>query len=416
MVIVENIWKTFRKGESATTLRDAVAGLFRRPVKKENAQDFQALQNISFHLKRGEALGIIGPNGAGKSTLLKVLAKVLKPDQGTVAINGRLSALIEITAGFHPDLTGRENIFLQGAVLGMSRKHIQSKLDAIVDFSGVRDFIDTPVKRYSSGMYVRLGFAVAAHIDPEILLIDEVLAVGDLSFQKKCLERITEMKNQGTAIIFISHNLDLVGRLCDKTFYLNHGKIMSQGPTQEVLRKYQNDMLGGLVTKKTSSAEKAGGKAKDVAIYDVRFLNQNDHDSTSFEMSAPMKVQIKYRAQKEIESPCFGIGIFTADGIHCVGGGSTWDGCSIPSIKGEGMVEIAFPSLSLAPGLYLAEVSVWDKNVLIPFDYHQKAYSFQVTSNRETRGHFYLPRTWRHLPSIDSQELKKEKRTAVQSS
>jgi lipopolysaccharide transport system ATP-binding protein len=201
-------------------------------------QEFWALREASFEVYRGEALGIIGCNGAGKSTVLKLLSRVSTPTQGEIMINGRLSALIEVGSGFHPELTGRENIYLSGSILGMRRREIAGKLDSIIEFSGIKDFIDTPVKRYSSGMYVRLGFSIAAHLDPDILLLDEVLAVGDASFQSKCLDRIRHLRNTGTTIIFVSHDLSAVRQLCDRVLLLDGGRVVAGGPAEEIIGLY----------------------------------------------------------------------------------------------------------------------------------------------------------------------------------
>src|SRR5271168_4366066 len=218
---MEHIYKKFRKGEMYDSLRDLIPALtgklFRRQELGENDQrDFWALQDISFEVNRGEAFGIIGHNGAGKSTILKILSRIMKPTKGRMIVNGRLSALIEVTAGFHQDLTGRENIFLHGTILGMSKREIRSKLDQIIAFSGLEEFIDTPVKRYSSGMYARLGFSVAAHVDPEVLIVDEVLSVGDYLFQAKCVGRMKEMIRNGSTVLFVSHNLHDISEFCDR--------------------------------------------------------------------------------------------------------------------------------------------------------------------------------------------------------
>lgn len=202
--------------------------------------EFWAVKDVSFAVKRGEALGIIGHNGAGKSTILKLLSNITAPTSGVITINGRLSALIEVGSGFHPELTGRENIYLSGSILGMRRREITDKLDRIIDFAGVRQFIDTPVKRYSSGMYVRLGFAIAAHLDPDVLLLDEVLAVGDASFQAKCMHRIFQLKKKGTTIVFISHDLSSVGRLCDRALLLNEGRVAASGMPTDVIVEYKS--------------------------------------------------------------------------------------------------------------------------------------------------------------------------------
>src|SRR5215216_563564 len=207
---------------------------------RKRKEDFWALKDISFDVQRAEALGIIGHNGAGKSTILKLLSRITTPTNGEIMINGRLSALIEVGSGFHPELTGRENVYLNGSILGMMRREITKKLESIVEFAELRQFIDTPVKRYSSGMYVRLGFSIAAHLDPDILLLDEVLAVGDASFQRKCIQRITELKKNGTTIVFISHDLRSVQQLCDRVVLLKKGRIEADGVPAETIALYQN--------------------------------------------------------------------------------------------------------------------------------------------------------------------------------
>jgi lipopolysaccharide transport system ATP-binding protein len=240
----DHVWKRFKKGElSHDSLRDLIPDIGKKMFSKKSKdklqeREFWAVKDVSFDVKAGEALGIIGPNGAGKSTILKLLSKILKPNRGNIVVHGRLSALIEIGAGFHPDLTGRENIYLNGAILGMKKDEINRKLDDIIEFSGLMDFIDTPVKRYSSGMYARLGFSVAAHVDPEILLVDEVLSVGDFTFQHKCIRKMNEIVRSGTTVIFISHNIPSVMDLCPNAILLNKGEIERYGNSKEVCRYY----------------------------------------------------------------------------------------------------------------------------------------------------------------------------------
>jgi lipopolysaccharide transport system ATP-binding protein len=240
---VHEVSKKFRRGELFDSLRDLLPALVRRTVMgghpEELAQrEFWALRDVSFSLSRGEAFGIIGGNGAGKSTILKLLTGIMRPTHGSVRVTGRLSALIEVSAGFHYDLTGRENIYLNGAILGMSRDEIRRRFDAIVEFSGLEEFIDTPVKRYSSGMYARLGFSVAAHVDPDVLLVDEVLSVGDYLFQRKCIERMHSVIASGATVIFVSHNLREVAALCGRSLLLEHGTVQSIGPTEDVIQLY----------------------------------------------------------------------------------------------------------------------------------------------------------------------------------
>jgi len=242
-VIFDDVSKKFTRGERFSSLRDLVpamiGALVKRPATTElEKQEFWALRNVSFEVKPGQALGIIGPNGAGKSTALKVLTRILRPDSGRSIVRGRVGSLVEIAAGFHADLTGRENVYMQGAIMGMKRAEIAKKFDEIVDFAGVDGFIDTPVKRYSNGMNARLGFAVAAHLDPDVLLIDEVLSVGDLAFQEKCYERMQRFARSGIAIVFVSHNLSAVSALCDRVLVMRHGETQTLAPTHEALTVY----------------------------------------------------------------------------------------------------------------------------------------------------------------------------------
>jgi lipopolysaccharide transport system ATP-binding protein len=240
---VAGIYKKFRKGELYDSLRDLLPALTRRLLRRARSdalteREFWALQDVSFDVKRGEAFGIIGSNGAGKSTMLKLLSQIMRPTRGTLEVEGRLSALIEVSAGFHPDLTGRENIFLNGTILGMTRAEIKQRFDAIVAFSGLEEFLDTPVKRYSSGMFARLGFSVAAHVEPDVLIVDEVLSVGDYLFQQKCFERMNEVMSSGATVVFVSHNLRAVSTLCARGLLLERGRVVEIGPSNEVIRAY----------------------------------------------------------------------------------------------------------------------------------------------------------------------------------
>jgi ABC-type polysaccharide/polyol phosphate transport system ATPase subunit len=244
-VSFRRVWKKFRYGEVHNSLRDLLPALGRRlirsgapPAQNLHSGDFWALRDVSFEVRPGEALGIIGPNGAGKSTVLKLLTRIVRPTRGGCTVRGRIGALIELSAGFHPDLTGRENIFLQGSIMGMHRGEIARKFDEIVDFAGIPDFIDTPVKRYSSGMHARLGFAIAAHLDPDVLIIDEVLAVGDAAFQQKAFGRIAEMRTQAVPLVVVSHQLDRIAQLCTKAILLNRGRVVHSGTPRETIAAY----------------------------------------------------------------------------------------------------------------------------------------------------------------------------------
>ncbi len=290
---MEHIYKKFRKGETYNSLRDLLPALtgkmFRgQDLDASDQREFWALQDISFEVKRGEALGIIGHNGAGKSTALKILCHIMKPTKGCMVVNGRLSALIEVAAGFHPDLTGMENIFLHGTILGMTRREIQSKLEQIIDFSGIEEFIDTPVKRYSSGMFARLGFSIAAHVDPDVMVVDEVLSVGDFVFQQRCMERIQAVIKAGTTVLFVSHNLKAVTEICPRAMLLEHGKVLALGQTDEVARKY----LGEL--------PEAPDEDKPVYISKIRVRDRAGEQST-FESGQTAWVDIEITAREAVE-------------------------------------------------------------------------------------------------------------------
>jgi lipopolysaccharide transport system ATP-binding protein len=292
----EGVWKKFKKGEKHDSLRDLVPAIFRALISGNHrealkAREFWALKGVSFQIKRGEAVGIIGSNGSGKSTTLKLLSGILKSTKGEVKVNGKLSALIEVAAGFHPDLTGRENIYLNGVILGMRRPEIERKFDEIVEFSGLEDFIDTPVKRYSSGMYARLGFSVAAHVDPDILLVDEVLSVGDMSFQQRCMDKMQEKIRSDVAVIFVSHNLASVANLCNRAILLNKGSLVVDGPCEEAIEAYVKAMSNG--TKSEAADEK-------IRIADVKFEAAVDQKSGMIAPHTRCELLVTFECQSPI--------------------------------------------------------------------------------------------------------------------
>lgn len=302
---VENVSKRFSRGEMHDSLRDFIPSLFARltrraPPAATSAKEFWALREVSFELNRGEAFGIIGSNGAGKSTILKLITGIMRPTRGSIVLNGRLSALIEVGAGFHPDLTGRENIYLNGTILGMRRAEIERKFDAIVEFSGLSDFIDTPVKRYSTGMYARLGFSVAAHVDPDILIVDEVLSVGDIVFQNRCLEKMNEIIRSGATVIFVSHNLRAISELCPRSILLEQGRITAAGPSQEVLKSYLEN----------SSAQGRRSLSSHLFISGVR-VRSSHFEGVAFESGE--KVWIDVEVECSGESEPFSVVLFLND-------------------------------------------------------------------------------------------------------
>jgi homopolymeric O-antigen transport system ATP-binding protein len=295
---VSGVYKKFRRGELYGSLRDLVPAMVSRVFRPKpkaaevdlDKRDFWALRDVSFEIKRGEAFAIIGGNGAGKSTLLKLLTGIMRPTHGTIRVAGRISALIEVSAGFHPDLTGRENVFLNGAILGMTRDEIKRRFDEIVAFSGLEEFIDTPVKRYSSGMFARLGFSVAAHVDPDVLLVDEVLSVGDYLFQRKCVERMNAVIAGGATVVFVSHNLRAVANLCPRSLLLERGQVQLVGPTEEVIRAYY----------KRGSEPRLPDERRKASITEV-VAHDDSGTVVEIESGSKLRITVRGHAQKRIE-------------------------------------------------------------------------------------------------------------------
>ena len=301
IIEIHNLSKSYKIGEKREiyySLRDEIVKLAKKPIKwikgqKDNKKDFWALQDINFSVNKGEVIGIIGRNGAGKSTLLKVLSRITPPTKGHAIIRGRVSSLLEVGTGFHLELKGRENIYLTGAILGMTKKEIDSKFDEIVEFSEIGEFLDTPVKRYSSGMYVRLAFAVAAHLEPEVLFIDEVLAVGDYKFQKKCLQKMSKVSQEGRTVLFVSHNMSSVARLCSRSILLEKGELIMEGPTLNVIEKYigLREEMGAKVN--WENPIEAPGDS-NVKLKSVRVLSGNNEPSSRLEISEDFYVELTY--------------------------------------------------------------------------------------------------------------------------
>ncbi len=354
-------------------------------------KDFWALKNVSFEIKQGESVGFIGRNGAGKSTILKLLAGVTKPSSGKVDVNGRVAAMIEVGAGFHPELTGRENVFLNGSILGMKKAEMEKSFDSIVSFAELEEFIDTPVKHYSSGMYVRLGFAIAAHTNPDIYLIDEVLAVGDEAFQKKCLDTLAAHKAAGKTMILVSHNLEKVAEVCDRCIYVNHGQILRDGASFEAIKDYRLDVRRILSNGKTPEAtQDNSGK-----ILDVIFHRRDEQKVLEFETGDDLIIEIRYHAYRKISNPVFGIAIHGSDGSHVTGFNTRTNGKVIDSINGKSSIFCRMPSLCLNEGIYWVSVALHDFDGVEVYDYHQSRYKLLVGHARKhIYGFVNLPTEW----------------------
>ena len=351
-----NVSKRYNLGLTRASLPSVISGWAKQVVKRgdDSSADKKyhwALRDVSFELARGQSLALVGPNGAGKSTILKLLAKITNPTSGNVEINGQLSALIELGAGFHPDLTGRENIFLNGAILGLSYQDIQKRYDEIVAFSEIEEFIDTPVKRYSSGMTVRLGFAVASCIEPDILLVDEVLAVGDASFRQKCIDRIKTLLHNGTSLIFVSHDMGLVRAVCERALYIEHGQLQHAGSSGEVIDLYNQVLEKRRVEKLNRSDEAEGG---DVEITKMDVVDSDGSLVTETFGDAPLEIRVHYTAFRNIGKANALVRIYRSDGLSVCLFRTSLDEFPVTLEKGEGVISVRLDSNQLFGGMYYA--------------------------------------------------------------
>jgi lipopolysaccharide transport system ATP-binding protein len=369
--------------ERYTALRDVIARNMKRLARSaadlargramvtgDEIEEFWALKDINFEIKRGEVVGVIGHNGAGKSTLLKILSRITEPSQGRVEIKGRCASLLEVGTGFHLELTGRENIFLNGAILGMCREEIKRKFEEIVDFSGMEQFLDTPTKRYSSGMLVRLGFAVAAHLEPEILIIDEVLAVGDAEFQKKCLGKMNEVSKGGRTILFVSHNMGIVGSLCPHVIWVDHGKIRDAGPASKIIGQYMSAGLGDV---KNGTVRFSDDPAKPFQLTLVETVGQSGATCEAFSCDDPVLLDCKYFVRETVPGLYGYMSIMRSDGTEILVSDS-FDAQQNPLEylePGTGKFRINIPARTLAPGEYL---------ILLNFTSHRSKIGFNVDS------------------------------------
>ena len=364
-----------------------------RAAGQSGPEPFWALRDLSFDVVRGEALGVIGRNGAGKSTLLKLLAGITAPTSGRIVIDGRLAALIEVGSGFHPELSGRENVYLSGAILGMRRREIAAKFDQIVEFAGVSPFIDMPVKWYSSGMYVRLGFSIAAHLDPDILLIDEVLAVGDGAFQEQCLARIRALRRSGTTAILISHDLAAIEQLCDRVMLLEGGRVVASGDPQAVVRAYRHG-LGARNEPDVPGTPATTPPA--IELTGLELLDGDGQPGTTRRTGDALDLRVSYRALERSADQTIEVFFFSADGrvLHCQL--TTAFGARPLAVgPGSGAVEFSIAELPLQPGEYAVVASTRDA-ASQQVGSRLQAVPLTVRVGKMVRGHFYLAHEWRH--------------------
>ncbi len=432
-VKVDSVTKWFKKNPLKTRVL-TLKSLFTQDIwNRDKNQWLKALEDISFEAPRGTTFGVIGSNGSGKSTLLRIIAGLIKPTRGSVAVDGKLSALIELGAGFHPEISGRENVFINGIMLGLSKAEIKEKYDEIIRFSELEDFIDNPVKTYSSGMALRLGFSIAVHINPDVLLVDEVIAVGDEAFIHKCIDKIFEFKRKKKTIILVSHNLGSVEKLCDDAVLLSGGKITASGRPREVIDQYlmwvaekekilyasHHDAMQKAIdegcleldeqenhvpenTEKAaacgdigvSSVHKKRWGSKEIKINKVKIYNENNTETYLFQSGEKVRIEIHFEAEKKVKEPVFGIGLFTVNDIWVFGTNTAIEKYKIEHLCGKGKVSISFSSLNLVEGTYFLDVAVHHKKGQ-PFDYLSRMYHLGIRSRIKDYGIFRPEHDWR---------------------
>ena len=389
-VVVDSVSKRFRLYRERNQSLKATFMRKRRAV----VEHFWALRDVSFEVPEGSTFGIIGENGSGKSTLMKCMAHILRPDAGSIGVNGKMSALLELGAGFHAELSGRDNVFLNGSILGLSRKELARKFDEIVDFAGLAGFIDEPVKNYSSGMYVRLGFSVAINVDPDVLLVDEVLAVGDEAFQRKCNEKFADLREAGKTIVLVSHMLGAVHNLCDQVAWLDHGQVKMLDSARRVVDEY----MGTVQVDRQADTESGGNRwgSGEGRIEHAEVLDATGTPVSRVRTGDAMTVRLHYHLDQPIERPVFGMAIHTLEGTHVTGPNTRDADCVPERLEGQGHVDLHVDRLLLLPGTYDVTASLYDYACLHPFDFRHRLLRFDVEPGepRESYGVVSLGGRW----------------------
>ncbi|MBT3069777.1 ABC transporter ATP-binding protein [Rhodomicrobium sp. Az07] len=418
VIRAENLGKHYLIGhetdrERYTALRDVVGRSVKGMVRSakdmlrgsqlitgDEVEEFWALQDVNFEVRRGEVVGIIGRNGAGKSTLLKILSRITEPSAGRVEIKGRVASLLEVGTGFHPELTGRENIFLNGAILGMSRSEIKRKFDEIVAFAEVEKFLDTPVKRYSSGMYVRLAFAVAAHLEPEILVVDEVLAVGDVEFQKKCLGKMQSVAAVGRTVLFVSHNIGAIKSLCSSAALLREGRMEFRGSTSEAISMYLNMAANRASTNDTHWRRTGSGQAR---VRSIAIRDGDGNDTSTIGMGGTLEIEFSVEFLERVTNPIFGVNVVTATGVRVADCRTSHYDLKFGVVEGVVTVKMRMENVLLYPRLYFVDPWVTDAACLSNFDWVESAAEFEVLAGHPSyggttvtadHGIVFLPTSW----------------------
>lgn len=412
-IAVENVWKNYHLWGRRSQFATLKSALLKRDLKLAPEASVVALRDVSFTIDRGEAFGIIGRNGSGKSTLLKLISGILKPSSGRVTVNGRVAALIELGAGFHPEITGRENIYINGIMLGLSRREIEQRFERIVEFSGIGEFLDQPVKTYSSGMYVRLGFAVAVHVDPDVLIIDEVLSVGDEEFSARCVAKIQEMKYRGVTLIFVTHQLDQVRALCDRALWLDHGQLEAIGEPMRVVDAYLQEVSGGAPPPESKEPAPAPEETKEqvpeprksendeerwgsgeIVIRHVSLTDHEGRELVAVGPGSPVILDLDLEVRIPQDDFVFGIGIYHADGTCVYGTNTDVEGYVPEQIEGKVRVRFVVESLDLVAGTYRIDVAVHTRNGRA-LDYRRNVLRIVVGSRVHDSGVYRPKHEWR---------------------
>ena len=407
IVEIRNLSKRYRIGTRAEhlMLREQVAHFLKSPFQRRKAETIWAVKDVSFNVRKGEVVGIIGQNGAGKSTLLKLLSRITYPTTGSVKVKGRVASLLEVGVGFHDELTGRENVYLNGSILGMRKREVEERFDAIVDFAGVEQFIDTQIKHYSSGMRLRLGFAVAAHLDPDVLIVDEVLAVGDASFQKKCLAAMDGLRSGGRTVLFVSHNMAAVENLCSRGIWIDGGKVVKDGDAKDVIAAYMAATIGGAAAGSQFDDETRRMGNGDIRYDKLEFLQPDGSPAKVVRCGDRLLLRFHYSASKTIHNPSFGFRIYTNMGTLVAETGNLLHAVRVPQVApGKGVIEVEIGSLTLLPAQY--SLSLWitgdtggqpiyDGDVRVALDVEPTSLFPSGQAPDSRMGITYFPLVWR---------------------
>ena len=401
VIEVKDVTKSFKVYlDKGSQLKERL--LFR---KRSRYEERKVLRGISFSVKKGEAIGLIGHNGCGKSTTLKLLTRIMYPDSGSIKMQGRVSSLIELGAGFHPDMSGRENIYTNAAIFGLNKKEIDSRIQSIIDFSELKDFIDNPVRTYSSGMYMRLAFSVAINVDADILLIDEILAVGDANFQSKCFNKLREIKSHGTTIVIVSHSLGQIEQICDRSIWLHEGLIKAEGPPKEIDLEYLDYMSRKIQDRNKKSeeaadteepAEKKDGKrwgSGEARIKRIRSFASDGTEQSVFRVGEDIRLTVDYTVKKPVQDAVIGFGIFDMNGVQCYGTNTRIDKLPELTLTKDGTAEITMKNVQLLSGEYMIDIAI-EQGEGIPVDYYRQAYKIQMLSAYGDAGIARIDHTW----------------------